>query len=144
MSRGPAAVADVRDPLMDRVIGCAIEVHRTLGPGLLESAYARGLAYELLNAGVRFREQVPVPVMYKRARLECGYRLDLVVEDRIILEIESAERASRLHRARVLACMRLTGIEVGYLLNFHAPRLVDGLCRLRLTMPPAPLAQCAR
>lgn len=121
-----------RDPLMDRVLGCAIEVHRTLGPGLLESAYAKCLAFELLNAGISFREQVPVPVVYKRVRLECGYRLDLLIENRIVIEIKCATRLNSLHRAQVLTYMRLIEVELGYLLNFNAPRLIDGICRLRL------------
>ncbi|MBC7844344.1 MAG: GxxExxY protein [Gemmatimonadaceae bacterium] len=126
-----------RDPLMDRVLGCAIEVHRTLGPGLLESAYAKCLAFELMNAGISFREQVPVPVVYKRVRLECGYRLDLLVENRIVIEIKCATRLNSLHRAQVLTYMRLIEVELGYLLNFNAPRLIDGICRLRLFPPDA-------
>lgn len=121
-----------RDPLMRRVIGCAIEVHRNLGPGLLESAYARCLAYELLDCGIRFREQVPVPVTYKRVRLECGYRLDLLVDDRIIIEIKCVEKVIKLHRAQLLTYMRLTEVEEGFILNFNAPRLIDGISRVRL------------
>lgn len=127
-----------RDPLMDRVLGCAIEVHRTLGPGLLESAYARCLAFELMNAGIRFREQVPVPITYKRIRLECGYRLDFVVDDRFILEIKTVAKLVDQHRAQLLTYMRLTGIEIGYLLNFNAQRMMDGVTRLRST----PLIAC--
>jgi GxxExxY protein len=133
---GPLAVPHVarqRDPLMDRVLGCAIEVHRVLGPGLLESTYARCLAFELLNANIRFREQVPVPVTYKRVRLECGYRLDFVVDDRFVLELKTVSKLVDLHRAQLLTYMRLTGIEIGYLLNFNASRLMDGVSRLRLT-----------
>ena len=122
-----------RDPLMRRVKGCAIEVHRNLGPGLLESAYARCLAYELLDSGIRFREQVPVPVTYKRVRLECGYRLDLLVDDRIIIEIKCVEKVIKLHRAQLLTYMRLTEVEEGFILNFNAPRLVDGISRVRLS-----------
>jgi GxxExxY protein len=121
------------DPLMTRVIACAIEVHRTLGPGLLESAYARCLAYELLGDGIRFREQVPVPVSYKRVRLECGYRLDLLVEDRIIIDIKCVARLTAFHRAQLLTYMRLTHVDEGAILNFNAPRLVDGISRVRLS-----------
>ena len=126
-----------RDPLARVVIGCAIEVHKALGPGLLESAYARCLAHELLSAGIRFREQVPIPVLYKMVRVECGYRLDFLVEDRIILEIKSVERVVQLHRSQLRTYMRLLEVQLGFLLNFNAPRLVDGISRVRLGFPSA-------
>ena len=128
-----------RDPVMTRVIGCAIEVHRTLGPGLLESVYERCLAYELLGCGIRFREQVPVPVVYKRVRLECGYRLDLIIEDRVIIEVKCVERLIKLHRAQLLTYMCLTDVDEGFIFNFNAPRLVDGISRVRRLSAPPPI-----
>ncbi len=89
-----------RDPLMRRVIGCAIEVHRTLGPGLLESAYGHCLAYELIEAGIRYRAQVPIPIRYKRIEVARAYRIDLIVEDRIILEMKSVDRLTTVHQAQ--------------------------------------------
>jgi GxxExxY protein len=94
--------------------------------------YERCLAYEFLANGIRFREQVPVPVMYKRVRLECGYRLDFLVEDRLVLEVKCVERMIRLHRAQLLTYMRLIDIDVGFILNFNAPRLIDGISRVKL------------
>ena len=125
-------VQNSRDPLVVQIFRCAIEVHRVLGPGLLESTYSRCLAHEFLGCGVRFREQVPVPVSYKAIRLECGYRLDFLVEDRVMLEIKSVERVIHLHRAQLLTYMRLLEIEVGFVMNFNAPRLVDGVSRVVL------------
>jgi GxxExxY protein len=140
LSQVPASSALIRrpdrDPLMTQVIGCAIEVHRTLGPGLLESVYERCLAYELLGCGIRFREQVPVPVIYKRVRLECGYRLDLIVEDRVIIEVKCVERLIKLHRAQLLTYMCLTDVDEGFIFNFNAPRLVDGISRVRRQIEP--------
>jgi GxxExxY protein len=112
-----------RDPLTDLVIGFAIEVHRHLGPGLLESAYEECLCYELGHKGVAFRRQVPLPVVYKSVRLDCGYRMDVVVDSRLILEIKSAERLMPIHEAQVLTYMRLSGIGTGLLLNFNTPVL---------------------
>ena len=131
-AEGFARAPGVRDPLVHRIIGCAIEVHRTLGPGLLESVYARCLAYELLSRDVRFREQVPIPVCYKGVRLECGFRLDLLVDDRVILEIKSVDKVLHVHRAQLHTYMRLTNVQVGYLMNFNSPRLIDGVQRITL------------
>lgn len=134
---GSAEANTVRDPLVHRIIACAIEVHRTLGPGLLESTYTRCLAYELLCCDVQYREQVPVPVHYKGVHLECGYRLDLLVDDRVILEIKSVEKVMHVHRAQLHTYMRLTDVHVGYLMNFNSPRLVDGIHRVTLRRPDA-------
>jgi GxxExxY protein len=119
-----------RDPLTDQVIGFAIEVHRHLGPGLLESAYEECLCYELKVNAVGFQRQVPLPVVYKSVRLDCGYRMDVVVENRLILEIKSAERLMPIHEAQVLTYMRLGGVRTGLLLNFNTPVLKDGIRRL--------------
>ena len=121
-----------RDPLTERIIGCAIEVHRALGPGLLESAYERCLAYELRQHGVQFRQQVTVPVDYKGIRIECGYRIDLLVDDAVILELKSVDQLAPVHEAQVLTYMKLARIRTGLLINFNKQRLIDGLRRFKL------------
>ena len=122
---------------MHRNIACAIEVHRTLGPGLLESTYTRCLASELRCCEIRFREQVPIPVHYKGVHLECGYRLDRLVEDRVSLEIKSVDTVMHVHRAQLHTYMRLMDADVGYLMNFNSPGLVDGIHRVTLRRPDA-------
>ena len=109
------------------VIGRAIEVHRHLGPGLLESTYARCLGYELDVAGVPYQAEVPVPVQYKGVRLECGYRIDLIVDDALLIEIKSVNRFHPIHHAQVITYLKLMRLEQGLLINFNVPRLVDGL-----------------
>jgi GxxExxY protein len=99
-----------KDALTDQVIGLAIEVHRHLGPGLLESAYEECLCYELNQNGIVFKSQVPLPVVYKSVRLDCGYRIDIVVEHRLILELKTTERLMPIHEAQVLTYMRLSGL----------------------------------
>src|SRR5205807_3981205 len=120
------------DLLTEKIIGFAIEVHRRLGPGLLESAYEECLCYELDQSGLAFRRQMPLPVVYKAIRLDCGYRMDVVVEEQVILEIKSVERLMPIHEAQVLTYMKLGGIATGLLLNFNTPVLKDGLRRLML------------
>lgn len=120
------------DRLTEKIIGYAIEVHRLLGPGLLESAYEECLCYELGQSGLAFRRQVPLPVVYKSIRLDCGYRMDVVVEDHVILEIKTAERLIPIHEAQLLTYMKLSGIPTGLLLNFHAAVLKDGVRRMML------------
>ena len=121
-----------KDPLTEKVIGCAIEVHRALGPGLLESAYQQCLAYELKLNGIPFRTEVPVPIAYKGIQLECGYRLDFVVDARLILELKSVDEITGIHRAQLLTYLKLTGIPTGLLINFNVARLIDGLERFKL------------
>jgi GxxExxY protein len=113
--------------LSNRVIGCAIEVHRTLGPGLLESTYEQCLAHELKLNGIKFKTQHPLPVEYKGVRLDCGYRVDVLVEDRIILELKSVDQLKAIHQAQLLTYMKLAGIGQGFLINFNAERLKEGL-----------------
>ncbi len=120
------------DGLSQHVIGLAIEVHRYLGPGLLESAYEECLCLELKEAGLPFRRQVPLPIIYKLIKLDCGYRLDLVVKDRLILEIKTVEQLQPIHNAQLLTYMKLSGIRTGLLLNFNSAVLKDGLRRLVL------------
>jgi GxxExxY protein len=121
-----------RDPVTERIIGCAIEVHRALGPGLLESAYEKCLAFELGQHGIPFRQQLPVPVEYKGVRLDCGYRIDLLVDDAIIVELKSVDQLAPVHEAQLLTYMKLARIRTGLLINFNQQRLVDGLRRFKL------------
>ncbi|OGV74718.1 MAG: GxxExxY protein [Lentisphaerae bacterium RIFOXYB12_FULL_65_16] len=115
------------DALSTRVIGCAIEVHRTLGPGLLESTYEQCLVHELRSNGIDCESQHPLPVHYKGIRLECGYRIDLFVAGKIIVELKSVEELKALHTAQLLTYMRLASVKHGFLINFNVPRLKDGL-----------------
>ncbi len=118
--------------LTDRVIGLAIDVHRYLGPGLLESAYEECLSFELREAGVEHRRQVPLPVVYKDVRLDCGYRIDIVVRQQLIIEIKAIERIVPVHEAQILTYLRLSGYKVGLLLSFNSVVLKDGLRRFVL------------
>jgi GxxExxY protein len=102
------------------VIGLAIEVHRQLGPGLLASAYEECLCLERQEAGLAFRRQVPLPIKYKSVRLDCGYRLDLLIDDQLLLELKSVEGLLPIHEAQVLTYMRLRGVPTGLLLNFNS------------------------
>ena len=121
-----------RDPLTEKVIGAAIEVHRTLGPGLLESAYEECVAYELANAGLNVARQVGLPVQYKGVGLECGYRIDLMVNDSLIVELKTVEALLPIHEAQLLTYLKLSGISTGLLINFNVPVLKDGLRRMKL------------
>ena len=103
-----------------------------LGPGLLESAYQQCLAHELHLKGIPFRKEHPVPVDYKGVRLDCGYRIDLVVDDRLILELKAVDNISGLHKAQLLTYMRLSGITTGLLINFNVQKLTEGLQRFKL------------
>ena len=118
--------------LSGRVIGAAIEVHRRLGPGLLESAYEECLCHELSLGDIRFERQKHLPVEYKGIRLDCGYRLDLLVEDALIVELKAVDEVPPVHRAQLLTYLKLTGIELGLIINFNVPVLKDGIIRMRL------------
>jgi GxxExxY protein len=113
--------------LSHRVIGCAIDVHRTLGPGLLESTYEQCLAHELKLQGISFSLQHPLPVEYKGLRLDCGYRVDILVDKQMILELKSVEHLLGIHEAQLLTYMKLATIKHGFLINFNVKRLKDGL-----------------
>ena len=117
----------------ERVIGACIEVHRWLGPGLLESAYEHCLAHEFGLRSLNFERQVPLPVTYKAIELDCGYRLDFVVQRELIVEIKAVERLLPVHQAQVITYLKLTGIQTGLLVNFHTETLRRGLRRLSLT-----------
>ncbi len=120
------------DELSNKVIGCAIEVHRQLGPGLLESTYEQCLAYELNQANIPFKLQVELPVKYKEIRLDCGYRIDLLVDDRMIVELKSVDQLLKIHEAQVLTYMKLTEVGVGLLINFNVDVLRKGIRRFVL------------
>jgi GxxExxY protein len=120
------------DELSNRVLGCAIEVHRELGPGLLESTYEQCMAYELSRMNIPFRLQVTLPVQYKQIQLDCGYRIDLLVHDQLIVELKSVEQLSKIHEAQILTYMRLAKIKVGLLINFNVPLLKKGIKRFLL------------
>ncbi len=120
------------DELSHRVIGCALEVHKVLGTGLLESAYEHCLAHELSLAGIPFKLQHPLPVAYKSVQLDCGYRVDLMVDDRLIVELKSADKVLPIHEAQLLTYMKLAKAKVGLLINFNVKVLKDGLKRMVL------------
>ena len=120
------------DLLTEKVIGFAIEVHRQLGPGLLESAYEECLCYELRQSGLSFRRRVPLPVVYKAIHLDCGYRIDVVVEEQVILELKTVERLMPIHEAQILTYLKLSGLHTGLLLNFNSAVLKDGMRRIML------------
>jgi len=116
----------LHEELTENVIGAAIEVHRALGPGLLESAYKECLCHELHLRGIGFERQVPLPVDYKGVKLDCGYRLDLLVENVLILEIKCSEHVLPVHEAQLLTYLKMTGRRVGLILNFNVPVLTRG------------------
>ncbi|MFO1475184.1 MAG: GxxExxY protein [Verrucomicrobiota bacterium] len=120
------------EELSNRLIGCAIEVHRALGPGLLESAYEHCLAHELALQKIPFQAQVPLPVCYKGMAIDCGYRLDLMVDRGIIVELKSVANIDPIHKAQLLTYMKLANVRVGLLLNFNVSLLKDGITRLIL------------
>jgi GxxExxY protein len=120
------------DQLSNKVLGCALEVHRELGPGLLESAYEHCLAYELNQAKIPFKLQVELPVQYKQIRLDCGYRMDLLVDDGLIVELKSVDQLLKVHEAQILTYMKLAKVEVGLLMNFNVEALRKGIKRFVL------------
>ena len=107
------------ESLTGKILGCAIEVHRFLGPGLLESTYSQCLAYELSQAGIAFDLEKSMPVKYKRVFLNCGYRLDFLIEDEVIVELKSVAEIKDIHKAQVLSYMRLSSVNTGLLINFN-------------------------
>ena len=113
----------------EKVIGAAIEVHRFLGPGLLESAYEECLCRELTLRGIDFARQVPIPITYKDVELSCGYRADVIVDQAVLLELKAVDRVLPVHEAQLLTYLRLTGLRVGLLLNFNVDVLKKGIVR---------------
>ena len=120
------------DEISNKVIGCAIEVHRELGPGLLESTYEQCLAYELRRTNIPFKLQVDLPVEYKEIRLDCGYRIDLLAADRLIVELKSIDQLLPIHEAQILTYMKLAGVKTGLLINFNVTVLKRGVRRFVL------------
>ena len=118
--------------LTGKVIGAAIEVHQALGPGLLESAYEECLSHEFVLKTMCFERQKPLPVEYKGVKLDCGYRLDLVVENQLIVELKACVSLLPIHEAQLLTYLRLANIKVGLLINFNVPVLKEGIKRLSL------------
>jgi len=118
-----------KDPRTAPIIGAAIELHRALGPGLLESAYEECLCHELHLRGLAFQRQVDLPVPYKGLKLDCGYKMDVVVEDEVVLELKSIEKMLPVHEAQFLTYMKLSGKRVGLLINFNVPLLTQGIIR---------------
>jgi GxxExxY protein len=117
----------VRDPLVERVIACAIEVHRVLGPGLLETVYERCLEHELMIGGIRYAAQQPLALIYKGIPFGSAYRMDLVVEQRLVVEVKAVEQLRPIHSAQLLTYLRFVKLRQGLLVNFNELRLVDGL-----------------
>jgi GxxExxY protein len=115
--------------LTARIIGAAIAVHRALGPGLLESTYQACLIHELMGSGLHVERQVPVPVVYRPVTLDCGYRIDLLVERQIVVELKTVDRFDAVHTAQLLTYLKLSGLRVGLLINFNVRLLKDGLRR---------------
>jgi GxxExxY protein len=120
------------DPFTGKIIGCAIEVHRVLGPGLLESTYQQCLARELHLNNIAFNLEHPLPVDYKGVRLDCGYRVDMMIENRLIIELKAVEELKGIHKAQLLTYMKLAGIDTGLLINFNVKRLTNGIQRFRI------------
>lgn len=118
--------------LSNRVIGCCIEVHRELGPGLLESSYEQSLSHELKLQNIPFEKQKPMPVIYKGVNLDCGYRIDILVDNEIILELKAVDVLNGVHKAQLLTYMKLSGIQTGLLVNFNVAKLTNGLKRFVL------------
>jgi GxxExxY protein len=129
--RSPQSNAEVPDNnLTQKIIGCAMKVHSALGPGLLESAYEECLFYELEKSGLSVKKQVPMPLIYQSVKMDVGYRIDLLVENKVVLEIKAVEAVNEVHVAQVLTYLKLTGCRVGLLMNFNVAHFRDGIKRL--------------
>src|SRR5436189_2074813 len=126
---------DALNRISEQVIGAAIDVHRIIGPGLLESAYEACLVFELRDRGFKVEQQKPLPVVYKNVKLDCGYRLDLVIEGRVIVEIKAVERLTTVHEAQLLSYLRPCGCRLGLLINFHVSMLKNGVRRIVYECP---------
>jgi len=136
--RAIGLIMDINE-LSSKIIGAAIEVHKKLGPGLLESVYEECICYELSLRGISFERQKPLPVVYKGKKLDCGYRLDIVVENAIILELKSCEKIEPIHRAQLLTYLKLSDLNLGLLLNFNTPVMRDGIVRIVNKLNEEPL-----
>ena len=114
----------------ERLLGCALKVHRALGPGLLENAYEACLSYEFSKAGIEHQRQLALPIVYDGARIDLGYRLDLLVQEKFVVEVKAVAALTDVHRAQLLSYLKLGGYRLGYLLNFNVKMLKGGICRL--------------
>ncbi|MDR3695270.1 GxxExxY protein [Mucilaginibacter sp.] len=121
---------EIENKLATEVIGAAIKVHKYLGPGLLESVYKECLFYDLVKMGIYVEKEKPLPVIYQEIRLECGYRLDLLVENKLIVEIKAVEELNKIHMAQVLTYLKISGCKLGLLMNFNVLMVKDGIKRL--------------
>ncbi len=126
---GGVAVELLHKDVTDKIISAAVAVHRELGPGLLESAYEACLAHELSQRDVEVARQVPIPLVYKTIKIDCGYRADMIVEGKVLIELKAVEQFDPIHEAQLLTYLKLSGIRVGLLMNFNELRLLDGLKR---------------
>jgi GxxExxY protein len=124
--------------ITEHIIGAAVAVHRALGPGLLESAYEACLAFELAQRGLKVEQQKPLPVLYREVKLDCAYRLDLLIEETVIVEIKAVDRLSPIHQAQLLSYLKLSGCKVGLLINFNVRVLKDGIRRMVNDFPDSP------
>ena len=116
--------------ISEKIIGCAIQVHRELGPGLLESSYLECLYFELIQSGLLVEKQRPLPLVYKEVKLECGYRLDLMVENKVVIEVKAVDALNDVHMAQVLTYLKLSKCKLGLLMNFNVALMKDGIRRV--------------
>ena len=133
--------AERLNKITETIIGAAINVHRELGPGLLESAYEACMVFELAQAGLKVEQQKPLPIVYREVKLECGYRLDLMIENEVIIEIKSIEKLMPIHQAQLLSYLKLSECKVGLLINFNVKVLKDGIKRVVNNFPDSLRAQ---
>jgi len=127
--------------ITEDIIGAAIEVHRAIGPGLLESAYEACLAFELLERNRKVAKQVTLPLVYKSVKLDCGYRLDLLVDDLVIVELKAVDALNDVHKAQLLSYLKISGLNVGLLINFNVKMLKHGIVRVLNNLPESPRSQ---
>lgn len=121
--------------ITETIIGVAIGIHKALGPGLLESAYEACMVYDLIQSGLKVEQQKPLPVIYREVKLECGYRLDLLIESEVIVEIKSVEKLLPIHKAQLMSYLKLSDCKVGLLINFNVEVLKDGIQRVVNNFP---------
>lgn len=133
-------IGDHLNSITEQIIGAAIEVHRAVGPGLLESAYEACLVFELRQRGFKVEQQKPLPVVYKNVKLDCGYRLDMVVNDLVIVEIKAVEKLNSVHEAQLLSYLRLHGSHLSLLINFHVGMLKHGIKRVVKEFPDSAIS----
>lgn len=126
----PKRDAMIENDLSNKILGCAIEVHKQLGPGLLESAYQPCLYYELTKMGLKVEKEKPMPIVYKEVHLDHGFRMDLLVEDKVVIELKTVEALNDVHTAQVLTYLKLGNYKLGLLLNFHVSILKNGIKRI--------------